>query len=85
MAQYNPLVPPQNEQDLLPYLNEEFHRVSQAYNPVSNGEWEIHRVMPTKYRKGTVLYLDGVGADPLGTGQEGLYRFGLDGLWHYIG
>lgn len=85
MAQYNPLVPPQTEADLLPYLNEEFHRVSQAFNPVVNGEWVIHYTMPLKYRSGTVLYLDGVGANPLGTGLEGLYRFGLDNQWHYIG
>lgn len=85
MASYNPQVPPQIPDDLLPYLNDEFGRVSQAINPVLNGEWEILHAVPAKYRPGTVKYFDGTDANPLGTGFEGLYRFGTDLAWHYIG
>lgn len=82
---YNPLVPPQNPEELLTYLNDEFARVAAEYNALQNGEWRIWRTMPTKYRPGMVIYLDGVGANPLGTGLEGIYRFGLDNAWHYVG
>lgn len=85
MKQYNPLVPPQTPEDLLPYLNDEFLRVSQALNPSLNGEWEISYSIPLKYKPGTVKYFDGTSADPLGTGLEGLYRYGLDNAWHYLG
>lgn len=82
---YNPQVPPQDPDNLLPYLNDEFLRVSQSLNPSLNGEWEILYVIPSKYKHGTVKYFDGVNADPLATGLEGLYRFGTDNAWHYIG
>lgn len=82
---YNPQVPPQQPEELLPYLSEEFLRVAQSYNALDNGEWMIHYTMPPKVRPGMVKYLDGVGADPLGTGLEGLYRYGTDNAWHYIG
>ena len=85
MASYNPQVPPQVPDDLLPYLNDEFFRVSQAVNPSLNGEWEILHVIPTKFKPGTVKYFDGTDADPLGTGLEGLYRYGTDNAWHYLG
>lgn len=82
---YNPQVPPQDSEELLPYLNDEFLRVAQAFNANQNGEWEINYKIPKKYKPGTVKYFDGVNANPLGTGLEGLYRFGLDNAWHYIG
>lgn len=82
---YNPQVPPQDSEELLPYLNDEFLRVAQAFNSNQNGEWEINYKIPKKYKHGTVKYFDGVNANPLGTGLEGLYRFGLDNAWHYIG
>lgn len=85
MPTYNPLVPPQDPADLLPYLNDEFGRVAKAVVPLQNGEMEISYAIPPKVRPGMVKYFDGVQADPLGTGLEGLYRYGLDNLWHYIG
>lgn len=83
--QYSPLVPPQIPEQLLPYLNEEYLRVAKALNPMLNGEWEISYTAPSKFKPGTVKYFDGTNADPLGTGLEGLYRYGLDNAWHYIG
>lgn len=82
---YNPSVPPQQTEDLLPYLQEEFFRVSNSYNPILEGQYEIHHNLPPKVRPGLVWYFDGVDADPLGTGQEGLYRYSLANVWVYIG
>lgn len=94
MAQYNPSVPPQVDEDLLPYLSEEFHRVAQAINDILTGQWEINYQLPMRLKPGWVGYMAGVpkdplkvndtGSDPLGTGQEGLYRYGTSG-WKYIG
>lgn len=81
---FNPLVPPQQPEDLLPYLNDEFGRVAKEYNALQNGEWQVESVVPAKYKPGMVKYFDGVNADPLGTGKEGLYRYGKDNAWHYI-
>lgn len=83
---YNPQVPPQSQGDLLPYLQEEFGRVARAISPLENGEMEIHYTLPSKFRHGTVVYLSGTGtANPLGTGFEGVYRYGTDNAWHYLG
>lgn len=81
---YNPLVPPQTNEDLLPYLNEEFVRVAEALNNTLEGQWEIRHQLPIRFKPGLVVYLDGVDANPLGTGLEGLYRYGKAG-WVYIG
>lgn len=81
---YNPLVPPQTNDDLLPYLNEEFVRVAQALNDNLEGLYEIRHQMPVRLKPGLVVYFDGVNANPLGTGAEGLYRYGTTG-WVYIG
>ena len=92
--QYSPSVPPQMDDDLLPYLSEEFLRVAQAVNGLLSGQQEILYQLPPRLKPGWVGYLAGVpkdpldlqdtGSDPLGTGQEGLYRYGLTG-WVYIG
>lgn len=91
MSQYNPSVPPQMDEELLPYLSDEFHRVAQAINDVLAGQWEINYNLPVRMKPGWVGYLAGLpategntGSDPLGTGKEGLYRFGTTG-WAYIG
>lgn len=85
MKQYNPQVPPQAEQDLLPYLSDEFLRVAEMMNDLLAGQWELSHTLPERLKPGWVGYLSGgPKANPLGTGQEGLYRFGTDG-WHYIG
>lgn len=94
MSQYSPSVPPQMDEELLPYLSEEFHRVALAMNNLLAGQWEVGRKLPIRLKPGWVGYLAGVpknpldpndtGSDPLGTAQEGLYRFGTTG-WAYIG
>jgi len=81
---YNPSVPPQDPNDLLPYLNEEFFRVSTSFNPILEGIYEIHYVLPPKVKPGMVMYFAGP-ASPLSTGLEGLYRYQLDGTWAYVG
>lgn len=94
MSQYNPSVPPQIDEDLLPYLSDEFHRVAQAINGNLSGQWSIGYQLPRRLKPGWVGMLAGVpadptnpsdtGSDPLGLGKEGLYRFGTTG-WAYIG
>lgn len=85
MMQYNPSVPPQIDEDLLPYLSEEFLRVAQVINGVLAGQQEINHTLPIRLKPGWVGYLSGgPEADPLGTGEEGLYRYGTKG-WVYIG
>lgn len=81
---FNPLVPPQQPEDLLPYLNDEFGRVAAEYNALQNGEWQVRSTIPPKVRPGMLCYFDGVNANPLGTGKEGVYRYGKDNLWHYV-
>ena len=83
--QYNPSVPPQLEDNLLPYLSEEFIRVALAINGLLAGQHEIQYQLPIRLKPGWVGYLAGVGdSDPLGTGEEGLYRYGTSG-WVFIG
>lgn len=81
---YNPSVPPVPSEALLPYLNEEFFRVSATYNPLLEGLHEIHYVVPPKVKPGMVKYF-AASASPLGSGQEGLYRYSLGNVWVYIG
>lgn len=92
--QYSPNVPPQMDEDILPYLSEEFLRVAQAMNGVLAGQWEIQHQLPIRLKPGWVGYLAGIpkdpddpqdtGSDPLGTGLDGIYRYGATG-WVYIG
>lgn len=82
---YLPQMPPQSVELLLEYLNQEHQRISEAYNDLKAGLWEINYVLPGRVIPGLIKYFDGVNADPLATGQEGLYRYGLDNAWHYIG
>ncbi len=94
MAQYNPSVPPQVNEELLPYLSDEFNRVALSVNFLLSGQWELMYKLPVRYKVGWVGCLAGIpanpldpndtGSDPLGTGQEGLYRYGTTG-WKYIG
>lgn len=81
---YNPQIPPNRDEDLLPYLNDEFVRVSIPLNDLRDGYWEVEHNIPTKLKPGVVKYFDGTDADPLGTGKEGLYRYGQDNAWHYV-
>lgn len=81
---YNPQVPPEKNEDLLPYLDDEFVRLSRSLNDLNDGNWGISHNIPPKVKPGLVKYFDGTDANPLGTGKEGLYRYGSDNLWHYI-
>lgn len=82
---YNPQVPPQNPEELLPYLSDEFQRAGQSIVPLENGEWKIQHAMPNKVKPGMVKIFDGVDADPLGTGIAGIYYYGEDNAWHFAG
>lgn len=83
---YNPSIPPQLTDDLLPYLSDEFLRAAQVINDISDGQWEVKYKMPVRYKPGTVIYLSGTGdANPLGTGQEGIYRYNTSKVWEYVG
>lgn len=81
---YNPQIPPQKTEDLTQFVSEEFLRVAQALNNSLDGLYEVRHQMPSKVKQGLVAYFDGLDANPLGTGQEGLYRYGKTG-WVYIG
>jgi hypothetical protein len=84
MGEYTPSVPPQVAEDLLPFLNEELVRIAQASNNLSAGFWEIAYKLPQRVRPGLIKYFDGVNADPLGLGLEGLYYYNLAGEWVYV-
>lgn len=82
---YNPQVPPQKAEELLPFLQDEFFSVARELTPLVEGQWKIHYELPARLKPGMVLYLDGVGADPLGTGLEGIYIVKSTGEWTYLG
>lgn len=81
---FNPSTPPTTPEGLLPYLQEEFFRVSYSYNPILDGQHEVLYRLPVKVRPGMVCYFDG-SASPLGSGLEGLYRYTTINTWVYIG
>ena len=81
---YSPSIPPQKPEELTQFVSEEFLRVAQALNNSLDGLYEVRHQIPVRVKRGLVVYLDGVDANPLGTGQEGLYRYGAGG-WVYIG
>lgn len=81
---YNPSTPPASADGLLPYLQEEFFRVSQTFNPLLDGQYEVLYRLPVRFKPGMVCYFDG-SASPLGSGLEGLYRYTTIGTWVYIG
>ena len=66
------------------YLNEEFFRVSLALNTTLEGLYEIQYNPIPKVKPGMVKYF-AAAASPLGSGQEGLYRYSIAGVWVYIG
>jgi hypothetical protein len=85
MAQYLPQIPPQVQEDLLPYISEEFLRVAQSLNTILAGQYEVNHQMPPRVKPGLVLYFDGTQANPDGSGREGLYRYTVGHVWTYIG
>lgn len=82
---YNPQVPPQQPEELLPYLNEEFLRAARSLNPLENGEWGVSKTLPPKIKPGMVKIFDGVTVDPLGTGKAGIYWVNDANQWVYAG
>lgn len=82
---YNPQVPPQQPEELLPYLNDEFQRVATSLVPMENGEFKVQHTLPNKIKPGMWKIFDGVDADPLGTGKAGIYWVNEANQWVYAG
>ena len=80
---YAPRVPPQNPEELLPYLDDEFIRVAQVLNKAIMGEHTIMYKAPKRIVPGLVVYADGVKWNP-GSG-EGLYRRTIANTWVFVG
>ena len=70
---YNPQIPPQDSEELLPFLSEEFTKVAEEYNNLKEGVWGISSQMPDKIKKGMVKVFDGTNVDPQGIGLQTLY------------
>lgn len=67
--------------DLAKYVEAEFGEVASAIqNP---DPMKIYYAVPPKPRQGLVVYADGTRWNP-GSG-EGVYRYGGDALWHFLG
>lgn len=81
---YNPQIPPQDSNELLTYLNEEFQRVAVGINgPVDGIIYKVWYQQPPRPRTGMTVYADGTSWNP-GAG-EGIYRYNLAGAWVFIG
>lgn len=80
---YTPRIPPQNAEDLLPYLDDELVKVAQNINSLLTGEHQVLYKEPPKRKPGLVVYADGIEWNP-GSG-EGLYRYNISGNWVFIG
>lgn len=80
---YTPRIPPQEEAELLPYLDDELVKIAQQINSLIAGEYEVLYKEPAKVKPGLVVYADGTQWNP-GSG-EGLYRRNLAGSWVFIG
>lgn len=81
MPKYNPTVPPTEEGQLLPFLDDEFVRIGQSLNDVEAGFWGMAENVPEKLRNGIVKYFAAGVVGPL----EGIYSYGTDEQWHYGG
>lgn len=67
--------------DLAKYTEDEFAEVASA---IQNPEaMKVYNVVPPKPRQGMIVYADGTHWNP-GSG-EGVYRYGADAAWHYLG
>lgn len=80
---YAPRIPPEKQEDLLTYLDDEFLKVAAVLNDSISGLHEIKYKTPARVKPGLVVYADGVKWNP-GSG-EGLYRYNLAGNWVFIG
>lgn len=80
---YTPRIPPQEEAELLPYLDDELVKIALYVNRLIAGEYEVLHSVPAKVKPGLVVYADGTDWNP-GSG-EGLYRYNIAGSWVFIG
>ena len=87
VTHYQPNPLPLNEEDLGLYVTNELKRLGDIlFNQATFRLERIHAV-PDKPREGDMRYFDGTNADPLGTGNEGIYYFkkGYPGTWVFLG
>lgn len=80
---YTPKVPPQSQEDLIKFLDEELVRISLVLNRGISGEYEIQYSQPSRIFPGLVVYADGTSWNP--GGGEGLYRRSLTNTWVKVG
>jgi len=67
--------------DLAKHVEDEFAEIASAFqNP---DPMQIRTAVPPKPRVGMVVYADGTHWNP-GSG-EGVYRYGSDAAWHFLG
>ena len=78
---YEPQVPPQDPEQLLEFIDEEFQKIQRNFNDVNSGLYQIEQAMPKRVLPGMVKYF---AAGVAGT-FEGLYRYSTGGTWVYIG
>lgn len=80
---YSPKIPPTEQKDFLPYLDDELVKIATVINDVQAGVHEVLYAQPSRVVVGMVVLADGTSWNP-GSG-EGLYRRTLAGAWKYIG
>ncbi|UVN13822.1 hypothetical protein FBPa29_0072 [Pseudomonas phage vB_PaeP_FBPa29] len=78
---YSPSIPPQEEEELLPFLNDEFVRVGQTLNDLADGYWGVSMEPPKKLKPGTVKYFAPGVVGPV----SGIYHYDLDNQWRLAG
>ena len=82
-VQYVPNQVPTDASDMQRFLFEELNRISAAITALSLGHLDATTVAPAKPRDGDIRLCDGVGWNPLGTGQKYVgYR---GGAWVLLG
>lgn len=70
-------------QELVRWALEELQRAANVLQIIRDGHLEVSYVVPPKPRTGDIRYADGTKWNP-GSG-EGVYRYGSDNAWHYLG
>ena len=87
VTHYQPYPLPIDQEDLGLYLTTELKRLGDVIFNQAIFRLERTHHVPSKPREGDVRYFDGANADPLGTGDEGIYYFkkGTPGAWIFLG
>ena len=80
-TKYNPSIPPAKDNELLPFLDDEFVRISQTLNDVSAGYWGQDENIPERLKPGLVKFFAPGVVGP----KEGIYTYGKEGVWRYGG